>query len=57
MPYFVEHFKGSSMNYSNCELKIFKNLSWIPKGLGEIDLALGYLDENKTWKYQNKRNS
>jgi len=31
--------------YADKKLEVFQNLSWIPRNLGEIDIALGYKDE------------
>ena len=31
--------------YADKKLEVFQNLSWIPRSLGEIDIALGYKDE------------
>lgn len=46
VPYLVykeEQDKGG--HYQQHRLEVFTNLSWIPKSLGEIDIAFGYRDE------------
>jgi hypothetical protein len=45
IPYLISREKANpKWPYASKTFEVFTNASWIPKSLGEIDIAFGYKD-------------
>lgn len=45
IPYLIYRERTyKNWKYSDKKIEVFTNASWIPKNLGEIDIAFGYKD-------------